>query len=36
MKRCLVVDDSRVVRRVASRIIEALDFQVEEAGDGAE
>jgi len=36
MRRCLVVDDSRVVRKVASRIIEGLDFAVEEASDGAE
>ncbi|MEM7768513.1 MAG: response regulator [Pseudomonadota bacterium] len=36
MKRCLVVDDSRVVRKVASRIIEDLEFEVEEACDGAE
>ena len=36
MKRCLIVDDSRVVRKVASRIIEGLSFQVDEAGDGAE
>ena len=36
MKRCLIVDDSRVVRKVASRIIQDLQFQVTEAGDGAE
>lgn len=35
MKRCLVVDDSRVIRRVASRIVEDLGFKVEEAQDGA-
>ncbi len=35
MKRCLVVDDSRVIRRVASRIVEDLGFKVEEAKDGA-
>lgn len=34
MKTCLVVDDSRVVRRVVRRILENLDFQVTEAGDG--
>jgi two-component system, chemotaxis family, chemotaxis protein CheY len=33
-KTCLVVDDSRVVRRVARRILEELRFTVEEAGDG--
>ena len=36
MKLCLVVDDSRVVRKVARRILEDLDFEVAEAGDGAE
>ncbi len=34
MRRCLIVDDSRVVRLVARRFIEALGFAVEEAGDG--
>ena len=36
MKRCLIVDDSRVVRKVAGRIIRDLSFEVAEAGDGAE
>ncbi len=36
MRTCLIVDDSRVIRRVARRILEALDFRVEEASDGAE
>jgi two-component system chemotaxis response regulator CheY len=31
---CLVVDDSRVVRKVARRILEAHGFIVTEAGDG--
>ena len=31
---CLVVDDSRVIRKVARRILEAHDFDVAEAGDG--
>jgi len=34
MKRCLVVDDSRVVRRVARRILEELKFEIAEAEDG--
>src|SRR3954462_3323537 len=34
MKTCLIVDDSRVVRAVARRFIEALGFAVDEAGDG--
>lgn len=34
MKTCLVVDDSKVIRRVARRILEELDFQIEEAVDG--
>ncbi|MGB8397771.1 response regulator [Bradyrhizobium sp.] len=35
MKTCLVVDDSGVVRKIARRILEGLDFQVIEAEDGA-
>lgn len=34
MKHCLVVDDSRVVRRVARRILEELQFEISEAEDG--
>ena len=34
MKLCLVVDDSRVVRKVARRIVEELQFECEEAEDG--
>ncbi len=33
-RNCLVVDDSRVVRKVARRILEANGFTVAEAGDG--
>ena len=33
-KTCLVVDDSRVVRRVAIRIANELGFACEEAADG--
>lgn len=33
-RTCLVVDDSRVVRKVARRILETHGFQVAEAGDG--
>ena len=33
-KSCLVVDDSRVVRKVARRILEANGYSVTEAGDG--
>lgn len=36
MKTCLVVDDSKVIRKVARHILETLDFQVREAGDGRE
>ncbi len=36
MKTCLVVDDSKVIRKVARHILEALQFNVEEAGDGRE
>ena len=31
---CLIVDDSRVVRKVARRILEAHGFTIEEAADG--
>jgi len=34
MKTCLVVDDSRVVRKVASGIMTKLGFSVAEAEDG--
>lgn len=33
-KTCLIVDDSRVVRKVARRILEDLSFACEEAEDG--
>ena len=33
MKTCLIVDDSRVVRTVARRILEDLDYAVQEAED---
>jgi len=36
MKTCLVVDDSSVIRKVARRILEELDFSVVEAADGKE
>ncbi len=35
-KTCLIVDDSRVIRKVARRIIEDLGFDVSEAADGQE
>jgi len=34
MKSCLVVDDSKVIRTVAKRILEKLNFEVVEAEDG--
>jgi two-component system, chemotaxis family, chemotaxis protein CheY len=34
MKTCLVVDDSRVVRKIARRILEDMDFRIVEAEDG--
>ncbi|HWM81539.1 MAG TPA: response regulator [Pseudolabrys sp.] len=34
MKTCLVVDDSSVIRKVARRILEGLDFSIVEAEDG--
>jgi two-component system chemotaxis response regulator CheY len=35
MPGCLVVDDSRVTRRAARRVMEELGFAVREAADGA-
>ncbi|HEX2581872.1 MAG TPA: response regulator [Dongiaceae bacterium] len=35
MKTCLIVDDSKVVRMVARKIIEGLDFTTVEAEDGS-
>ena len=34
MRTCLVVDDSSVIRKVARRILEGLNFQIVEAEDG--
>ena len=34
MKKCLVVDDSCVIRKVARKILEELNFEIEEAEDG--
>lgn len=34
MKNCLVVDDSKVIRKVARHILESLNFKVSEACDG--
>ena len=34
MKNCLVVDDSRVIRKVACRILQDLRFDTAEAEDG--
>jgi two-component system chemotaxis response regulator CheY len=36
VKTCLVVDDSRVIRKVARRILEDIGFEIAEASDGAE
>ena len=34
MKTCLIVDDSKVVRMVARKILEDLQFDIAEAADG--
>ena len=34
MKTVLIVDDSRVIRKVAQRIFQALEFETREAEDG--
>lgn len=36
MKTCLVVDDSNVIRKVARRILEEMNFEIDEAADGQE
>ncbi len=36
MKHCLVVDDSAVIRKVAKRILEDLNFKASEAENGRE
>ena len=36
MKTCLVVDDSRVIRKVARRVLEDIGFEIAEAADGIE
>jgi two-component system chemotaxis response regulator CheY len=36
VRSCLIVDDSRVIRKVARRILEDLDFEIAEAADGME
>lgn len=34
MRTCLVVDDSSVIRKIARRILEEMNFQIVEAEDG--
>ncbi len=34
MKTCLVVDDSTVIRKIARKILEELNFEIAEAVDG--
>jgi two-component system chemotaxis response regulator CheY len=36
MKRCLIVDDAAVIRKVARHLLERLQYQVTEAQDGQE
>lgn len=36
VRLCLIVDDSRIIRKVARRILEGLGFDVAEAADGIE
>jgi two-component system chemotaxis response regulator CheY len=36
MKSCLIVDDSKVVRMVARKILNELGFETREAADGSE
>ena len=34
MKSCLIVDDSKVIRMVARKILQALEVETDEAADG--
>lgn len=34
MKKCLIVDDSRVIRKVSRHIVESFEFEVTEAENG--
>ncbi len=34
MKSCLIVDDSKVIRMVARKIMQELEFEITEAADG--
>ena len=36
MRSCLIVDDSKVIRKVARHILETMQFNVSEATDGQE
>ena len=36
MKHCLIVDDSRVIRKVSRHIVEGFGFEVDEAENGLE
>lgn len=36
MKTCLIVDDSRVIRKVSRHLLENMGFAVSEAGNGQE
>jgi len=36
MKSCLIVDDSKVIRMVARKILQELEFETREAADGKE
>ncbi len=36
MKKCLVIDDSPVIRKVAKALLNSIGYEVVEAGNGAE
>lgn len=36
MKRCLIVDDSSVIRKIARRILESMGYEIAEAENGKE
>jgi two-component system chemotaxis response regulator CheY len=33
MRRCLIVDDSKIIRMVVRKIVQELDFDIDEASD---
>ena len=34
MRRCLIIDDSKIIRMVARKIVQDFGFDIDESGDG--